>query len=79
MTYRELERMADGHQRSAWTHTLAVSMGFVKGPAGLVGLIPERYRERPRPKTKEEEDAESAYAFAALEGTLKTLKHQWGK
>lgn len=75
--------MADGHQWAAWSHTVAVAVGFgkamgAKGP-GVFDLIPERYKTPPRPKTAEEEAAESRIGFAVLESGLSAMSKQWGQ
>lgn len=69
--------MADGHQRAAWLHTVAVAVGFgkamgAKGP-GLFDLIPSRYKAAAKKRTAEEEAAEAEFGFAGLEAGLRSF------
>lgn len=73
--------MADGAQRTAWSHTVALMLAMQKIQTGsgprLVDLIPERYREDAEAElSPEDEEAQSALAFAELEAGLKALSRQ---
>ncbi len=72
--------MADGHQRAAWSHSIALAVHIGKFSAGptIFDVMPERYKQTPRPKTEADERAESEHAFALLEGTIRTM-HRQGK
>lgn len=68
--------MADGQQKIAWTHTLAIGIMFNKAMGGkgppILELIPKRYRRDPKLAAADEE-ANSELAFAELEAGLKAL------
>lgn len=70
--------MADGRQRTAWSHTAALMLGFQKSMTGqgprLIDLIPERYHgEDAEQLTEEMEEVSAEIAFAELEAGLKAL------
>lgn len=81
MTLRQLQHMADGHQKTAWNHTLAIGLMFAKamgakGLPSIAEIIPERYREAPQSISLADEEAAADAAFASLEIGLRSWSKQ---
>jgi hypothetical protein len=80
LTYRELQTMADGHQKAAWGHTLVAGLMVAKalgakGP-NIEDLIPERYRGVQPTQSVEDEAAAAELAFLGLECGLRAWSRE---
>ncbi len=71
--------MADGNQKAAWGHTVAVAAGFNGGSKAILPMIPDRYKQTGPvvPKTAAAEKQESDLGFAILKEGLRSKAKEW--